>query len=190
VALGLFSLPVGWIADRMGRRNLLGIFFFGCWIACLGLSSANSPAIFGIWLLVLGVFSAIFHPIASTMLATYTSHLGWDLGINGVWGNLGAAFASGVTALLAASIGWRAAFILPGLVCIVAGIAFISLVPGDGAPHGKSGSAHTEIPVAHPMILMLLFATAIIAGGMTINITTIALPKIIDERADTALPSW
>jgi predicted MFS family arabinose efflux permease len=91
---------------------------------------------------------------------------------------------------LAASIGWRAAFILPGLVCIVAGIAFISLVPGDGAPHGKSGSAHTEIPVAHPMILMLLFATAIIAGGMTINITTIALPKIIDERADTALPSW
>jgi MFS family permease len=122
------------------------------------------------------------------MLVTHTSHLGRDLGINGVWGNLGAAFASGITALLAASLGWRAAFILPGLVCLGAGIAFINLVPGDGDPHGKSGSAHTIIPVARPITLFLLFATAIVASGMTFNITTIALPKIIDERADTALP--
>jgi MFS family permease len=188
VAFGLFSLPVGWIADRMGRRNLLGIFFGGCGIACLGLSTANSPVMFGIWLFALGVFSAIYHPIGSTMLVTHTGHLGRDLGINGVWGNLGAAFASGITALLATSLGWRAAFILPGLVCLVAGIAFISLVPGDGNPHGKSGSAHAEIPVTRPMTLFLLFATAIIAGGMTFNITTIALPKIIDERAGPALP--
>lgn len=188
LAFGLFSLPVGWIADRMGRRNLLGIFFGGCGIACLGLSTANSPVMFGIWLFVLGVFSAIYHPIGSTMLVTHTSHLGRDLGINGVWGNLGAAFASGITALLAASLGWRAAFIIPGLVCVVAGIAFIILVPGDGDPHGKSGSAGAEIPVTRPMTLFLLFAAAIVAGGMTFNITTIALPKIIDERAGTALP--
>jgi MFS family permease len=187
VAFGLFSLPVGWIADRMGRRNLLGIFFGGCGIACLGLSTANAPVMFGIWLFVLGVFSAIYHPIGSTMLVTHTSHLGRALGINGVWGNLGAAFASGITALLAASLGWRAAFILPGLVCLAAGIAFISLVPGDGDPHGKSGRAHAEIPVTRPMTLFLLFATTIVAGGMTFNITTIALPKIIDERASTAL---
>lgn len=188
VAFGLFSLPMGWIADRVGRRNLLGIFFGGCGIACLGLSTANSPVMFGVWLFVLGVFSAIYHPIGSTMLVTHTRQLGRDLGINGVWGNLGAAFASGVTALLAASLGWRAAFILPGLICLVAGIAFISLVPSDGDSHGKSGSARTEIPVARAMTLFLLFATAIIAGGMTFNITTIALPKIIDERAGTALP--
>jgi len=188
VAFGLFSLPMGWIADRIGRRNLLGIFFGGCGIACLGISTANSPVMFGIWLFVLGVFSAIYHPIGSTMLVTHTSRLGRDLGINGVWGNLGAAFASGITALLAASLGWRAAFILPGFVCLVAGITFISLVPGDRDPHGKTDSAHAVIPLTRPMTLLLLFATAIIAGGMTFNIMTIALPKIIDERAGTALP--
>jgi MFS family permease len=188
VAFGLFSLPMGWIADRLGRRNLLAIFFGGCGIACLGLSTANSPIMFGIWLFVLGVFSAIYHPIGSTMLVTHTRHLGRDLGINGVWGNLGAAFASGITALLAASLGWRAAFVLPGLVCLGAVIAFISLVPGDGDPHGNSSSAHAVIPVTRPMTLFLLFATAIVAGGMTFNITTIALPKIIDERVGTALP--
>jgi MFS family permease len=188
VAFGLFSLPMGWLADRIGRRNLLGIFFGGCGIACLGLSMANSPVMFGIWLFVLGVFSAIYHPIGSTMLVSHTNHLGRDLGINGVWGNLGAAFASGITALLAASLGWRAAFILPGLVCLVAGIAFISLVPDDRDSHGKPGSAHAVTPVTRPMTLFLLFATAIVAGGMTFNITTIALPKIIDERAGATLP--
>src|SRR5215208_5187056 len=101
VAFGLFSLPMGWLADRTGRRNLLAIFFGGCGIACLGLSTANSPIMIGIWLFVLGVFSAIYHPIGSTMLVTHTNHLGRDLGVNGVWGNLGAALASGITALLA-----------------------------------------------------------------------------------------
>ncbi|MGF9759404.1 MFS transporter [Microvirga sp. 0TCS3.31] len=188
VAFGLFSLPMGWLADRLGRRNLLAIFFGGCGIACLGLSTASSPIKFGIWLFVLGVFSAIYHPIGSTMLVTHTTHLGRDLGVNGVWGNLGAALASGITALLAASLGWRAAFILPGCVCLLASIAFISLVPGDGDSHGKPGSAHAVIPVIRPITLFLLFATAIVAGGMTFNITTIALPKIIDERVGTALP--
>ena len=188
VAFGLFSLPMGWLADRLGRRNLLGVFFGGCGITCLGLSTANSSTMFGIWLFVLGVFSAIYHPIGSTMLVTHTRHLGRDLGINGVWGNLGAAFASGITALVAASFGWRFAFILPGLVCLAAGATFLRLVPGDGDSQSKSANSNVAIPVARPMTLFLLFATAIVAGGMTFNITTIALPKVIDERAGVALP--
>jgi MFS family permease len=188
VAFGLFSLPMGWLADRLGRRNLLGIFFGGCGIACLGLSTANSPNAFGIWLFLLGVFSAIYHPIGSTMLVTHARQLGRDLGINGVWGNLGAAFASSITALLSTSFGWRVAFVLPGVVCLAVGVAFIRVVPGDGGGHGKSSSANPIIPVARPMTLFLLFALAIVAGGMTFNITTIALPKIIDERAGASLP--
>jgi MFS family permease len=188
VAFGLFSLPMGWLADRVGRRNLLGIFFGGCGFACLGLSTANSPIAFGIWLFVLGVFSAIYHPIGSTMLVTHARRLGRDLGINGVWGNLGAALASGMTALMAASLGWRAAFIIPGLVCLASGAAFLWLVPGDGDGHGKSGNTNPVIPVVRPVTLLLLFAAAIVAGGMTFNMTTIALPKIIDERTGIALP--
>jgi MFS family permease len=188
VAFGLFSLPMGWFADRLGRRNLLAAFFGGCGIACLGLSTASSPAAFAIWLLVLGLFSAIYHPIGTVMLVTHARRLGRELGINGVWGNLGAATASGVTALLSASLGWRAAFVVPGLVCLAVGTAFLLLVPHEGDREGRSGSATSAIPVARPLILLLLFAVAIVAGGMTFNITTIALPKIIDERAGAALP--
>lgn len=189
VAFGLFSLPAGWLADRLGRRNLLAVFFLGCGAACLGLAAATSPTPFALGLLVLGVFSSIYHPVGSAMLVTHAQRLGRELGINGVWGNLGAALASGVTALLAAAFGWRAGFVVPGLVCVTAGLAFLRLVPNDGdrrASGRKDGP--TTIPVDRPLLLALVFAAAVVAGGMTFNVTTIALPKVIDERLGLALP--
>lgn len=43
VAFGLFALPIGWFADRFGRRALLTAFFFGSactaavlWVGYLG----------------------------------------------------------------------------------------------------------------------------------------------------------
>ncbi|GJD54290.1 MFS transporter [Methylobacterium dankookense] len=188
VAFGLCSLPMGWLADRFGRRTMLAIFFFGYGLSCLGVASAASPTAFAVWLCVLGLASAIYHPVGSTMLVTHARRLGRDLGVNGVWGNFGAATASGVTALLAAGLGWQAAFVVPGLFCLACGAAFLALVPGDGdGARGKAGGAPV-IPVARPLPLLLVFAFAIVAGGMTFNITTIALPKIVDERVGDGLP--
>jgi MFS family permease len=188
VAFGLFSLPMGWIAERVGRRNLLAAFFAGCGLSCLGLSMAQTPFQFAGLLLVLGMFTAIYHPIGSAMLVTHAKALGRDLGWNGVWGNLGAAFASGVTALVAAWLGWRAAFVVPGFVCLAAGAAFLAMVPGDGEAGEKQKKQGAEISVARPAILFAAFVLAIVAGGMTFNITTIALPKVIDERIGLDLP--
>lgn len=188
VAFGLFSLPMGWLADQFGRRNLLGLFFAGCGFACLGVSTASTPTAFAVWLLVLGIFSAIYHPIGTAMLVTHARRLGRDLGWNGVWGNIGAASASGITALSAAMLGWRAAFIVPGLLCLAVGAAFLASVPADGVGHGQAKEGAKLIPTARPLVLLTIFAVALVAGGMTFNITTIALPKVIDERLGASLP--
>ncbi|GJE41172.1 MFS transporter [Methylobacterium soli] len=188
VAFGLCSLPMGWLADRFGRRTMLAIFFFGYGLSCLGVASASSPTSFAIWLCVLGLASAIYHPVGSTMLVTHARRLGRDLGVNGVWGNFGAATASGVTALLAAGLGWKAAFVVPGLVCLACGIAFLALVPGDGEGGGRKSGAAAIIPVSRPVALLVVFGFAIVAGGMTFNVTTIALPKVLDERVGDGLP--
>lgn len=188
VAFGLFALPSGWVAERLGRRNMLGIFYLGCAAACAGLSTAASPAAFAGWLLLLGIFSAIYHPIGSAMLVTHASRLGRDLGWNGVWGNLGAAAASGVTALIAVTLGWRLAFLLPALVCALAGATFLCMVRSDGVPGSRSRNDAPALPVRRPGLLMILFGLAILAGGIAFNVTTIALPKIIDERLGLTLP--
>ncbi|WP_264048983.1 MFS transporter [Methylobacterium flocculans] len=188
VAFGLCALPMGWLADRFGRRNLLAVFFFGYGLSCLGVASARTPTAFMLWLCVLGLASAIYHPVGSTMLVSHARRLGRDLGVNGVWGNAGAATASGVTALLATGFGWQAAFIVPGLFCLACGAAFLAMVPGDGAgAQGKAGGKPL-IAVTRPVALLVVFAFAIVAGGMTFNIATIALPKVIDERVGDGLP--
>lgn len=188
VAFGLFSLPMGWIADRVGRRNLLAVFFVGYGLSCLGLSTASSPAALAAWLLILGVFSAIYHPIGSAMLVSHARHLGRDLGWNGVWGNLGAASASAVTAFIAATLGWRAAFVVPGVICLAVGAVFLAMVVGDGTEADRRKQAAGQIAVSRPVTLLLVFAIAIIAGGMTFNVTTISVPKVIDERIGISLP--
>lgn len=188
VAFGLFALPMGWLAGMVGRRNLLAAFFLGCGGSLIGLSFAATPFGIATWLFVLGVFSAIYHPIGSAMLVSHTRRLGRDLGINGIWGNLGAGLASGVTALIAAWLGWRAAFVAPGVVCLIAGAAFLALVPGDGEERAGETSGARSTPLSRPMLLLSIFAVAIVAGGMTFNVTTISAPKAIDERLGLALP--
>jgi MFS family permease len=85
-------------------------------------------------------------------------------------------------------LGWRAAFILPGLVCLAAGAAFVALVPGDGEGTAQKAGGAPLIPVARPLVLLAVFAMAVVAGGMTFNVTTIALPKVLDERLGLDLP--
>ena len=189
LAFGLLSLPAGWMADRLGRRNLLAVFFLGSGASCLAMSAASSRPAFAVWLLVLGCFAAIYHPVGSAMLVSNATRLGRELGRNGVWGNLGAALASGVTALLAAQFGWRAAFAVPGGVAVAAGLAFLALVPSERRGVRKApGDAVKALPIAHPIAIASLYLIAVVAGGVTFNVVTIALPKVVDERLGVAIP--
>jgi MFS family permease len=189
LAFGLLSLPIGWSADRVGRRNLLAAFFLGSGASCVALAFATTPASFAVLLFILGCFAAIYHPVGSAMLVSNATRLGRELGRNGVWGNLGAALASGVTALIAAKLGWRAAFAIPGAVAIAAGLAFVFLVPSERrATQKPPGETAKTLPIANPVAIAVLYLVAVVAGGITFNVVTIALPKVIDERLGFDLP--
>jgi len=189
LAFGLLSLPVGWVADRVGRRNLLAAFFLGSGASCVALAFATTPLVFAALLLLLGCFAAIYHPVGSAMLVSNASRLGRELGRNGVWGNLGAALASGVTAAIAAQLGWRAAFAIPGLIAVAVGALFILQVPSErGATTKPPGETAKTLPLANPVAIATLYLVAVVAGGITFNVVTIALPKVIDERLGFALP--
>ncbi|MDQ0472554.1 MFS transporter [Labrys wisconsinensis] len=187
IAYGVLSLPVGWVADRLGPRRLLAAFFIGSGLASAAVATAQGPAGLAAALLALGAACAIYHPVGLSMLAATSRRLGRDLGLNGVCGNLGASGAAALTALAAATLGWRAAFLLPGLAAIACGLVYLATT--SDAPAGRAdGAAPAEAePVARPGLALAAAVLAILAGGITYSLVTIALPKIIDERAGADL---
>src|SRR4051794_3568835 len=118
IAFGVFSLPAGWLADRWSRRNMMVLFYAGCGVSLLAASIAPNLIALACALFALGAFAAIYHPVGTSMLIEQATARGRSLAFNGVCGNLGAALAAGMTAVLIAALGWRAAFLVPGIVCV------------------------------------------------------------------------
>ena len=182
VAFGAFALPAGWLADHWSRYRMLVLFFIGVGAALFLTGFATSPWQIGLGLTVIGVFAAIYHPVGIAMLVAAPVKLGSALGWNGLWGNLGLAAAALIAGALMDLFGWRAAFFVPGALCIAAGIAFVILVPDPGPVKkaSKSLGLHIDRRTMARIFTILLMATA--CGGVIFNSTTVAMPKVFDER--------
>src|SRR5215510_3199337 len=129
-AFGLFSLPAGWLADRSSRRNMMAVFYVGCGLSLLAAGFAPAhPVVLAVALFALGVFAAIYHPVGTAMLIAQATVRGRSLAFNGVCGNLGVALAAGITALITYAFSWRSAFLVPALICIATGVAYLMLIP-------------------------------------------------------------
>ena len=143
---------------------------------------------FAVWLCVLGAVSAIYHPVGWTMLVTHARRLGRDLGWNGVWGNFGAAIGLGRDRRRRGDARLAGGLRGARLVCLAAGPPSWPWFRATARVSPSERERAGIIPVSRPVALMGVFALAIIAGGMTFNVTTISLPKVIDERLGLALP--
>jgi MFS family permease len=182
IAFGAFAVPAGWIADHWSRYKMMAVFFFGIGGSMLLTGFAQTPWQVGLGLAVVGMFAAIYHPVGIAMLVAAPERMGRALGWNGLWGNLGLAVAAMVAGALMDWWSWRAAFFVPGVLSILAGAAFLLLVndPGPVQKKSKTIGLHVDGRTMARIIAILLIATA--CGGVIFNSTTIAMPKVFDER--------
>jgi MFS family permease len=189
VAFGVFSLPAGWLADRWSRRDMMLVFYAGCGVSLLAAGSAPNLIVLACALFALGAFGAIYHPVGTAMLVEQARLRGRVLALNGVCGNFGAALAAGITAALVAGLGWRAAFLIPGVVCLTSAALYLRLVPREAhEPKGRGTVA--EVPLATWMAatMFALFIVISLCAGLVFHIVSVALPKILDERVGSELP--
>jgi MFS family permease len=189
IAFGVFSLPAGWLADRWSRRNMMALFYAGCGVSLIGAGLAPDLVVLAIALAALGMFAAIYHPVGTAMLIEQATARGRSLAFNGVCGNLGAALAAGMTAALVAALGWRAAFLVPGALCVASALVYLRLVPHDG-PKAASRARVADVPLAAWMAaaVFCLFIVIAVSAGLVFNIVSVALPKIVDERLGADVP--
>jgi MFS family permease len=183
LAFGIFSLPAGWIADRWSRRYMMVVFYIGCGLSLAGAALSPNFITLAVTLFALGVFASIYHPVGTAIVVSEAINRGRTLALNGVCGNLGVAIAAGLTAILTHFIGWRSAFLIPAVVCVVTGLAYLALVPDDRkAAASRSSAPDVRLAV---WIMACVFGLFIVIGttaGLVFNTLTIALPKVIDER--------
>src|SRR6185436_19669968 len=161
----------------------IAVFFIGIGGAIMLVGLANTPTMLAVSLTLVGLFASIYHPVGTAMLTAHAEpeKMGREIGVNGVWGNLGVAFAALVAGGLTQYVSWRAAFFVPGLISIAIGIAFLAMVP-DVPVAKRAAKKAAELPRNVVIRAFTVLAAVTVAGGIVFNATTVTLPKVFDER--------
>lgn len=127
ILLGVMSLPAGWASDRFGAPAMMVVMFAGlglssiaCGLVPTGDTFALSAALCGI-----GAFGAIYHSVGIGWVIRTAKEQGHAMGVNGLWGSAGLALYGIVPGVLITLYSWRAAFIVPGIVCLVVGAVLL-----------------------------------------------------------------
>ncbi len=195
VAFGAFALPAGWLADRWSREGMMIIFFAGLGVTAIMTGMATTPLQIGIGLFFIGVFASIYHPVGITMVVeTNRERTGMALGINGVWGNMGVAFAAILTGALIDIAGWRAAFYVPGVAVLATAAGYALFCARNGvikraaAPAAaKPESAKLTLERRTLVRVFAIIALTTTLGSLIFQAITVSLPKVLEERlADLA----
>ena len=180
---GLGSLPAGKLGDQWGRRQMMLVFFFGMGVSAVLVGLTQGPWQLAAALTVLGAFSSIYHPVGIPMLVQQAKNPGAAIGVNGLAGNLGIAVAAVLTGFLVEHAGWRAAFIVPGLACFVAGALFWWRAPHETEPPAqrkkKAAVVLTRGELARVLAVMTLASAS---GGLVFNLTTNGNGQMLGER--------
>lgn len=183
VMFGLGSVPAGRLGDLWGRRRMMLVFFFGIGLSSCAVALTQSPLQISIALGVLGAFSAIYHPVGIPMLVRGAARPGAVIGVNGLAGNLGIALAALSTGLLVEHAGWRAAFVVPGLIAIAAGVLFAFTAPAEtSAPAFRPGGTGLRLPPALARRTFGVMVASASLGSLLFNVTTNGNTQLLTER--------
>jgi len=180
---GLGSVPAGRLGDLWGRRSMMLVFFFGLAGSALLCALAQNAWQMAAALSVLGLFTAIYHPVGIPMLLQHAKRPGRTIGVNGLAGNMGIAFAAILTGFTVKYVGWRAAFVIPGLLSLACGFLFWRLAPAETeSPSRRTARAAVGLTPAQMTRLFLVMTFAAITSSLLFNFTTNGNGQLMRER--------
>ena len=189
IAFGAGSLVSGWLGDRWSRRHMMVVFFIGMGLALIAVGLTQTPVQLGIGLLGIGLVASIYHPVGTAMLTAHAEQVGRELGINGVWGNLGVALSALITGVLVEFAGWRSAFMLPGILSVILGLMFFKHVKHLPSPAKTGGATKARVSRKAMALVIASLVITVLASSTTFNAVTVAVPKLFEERLSTLTTS-
>ncbi|MET4806219.1 MFS transporter [Limibacillus sp. MBR-115] len=182
--IGLAALPAGWLGDRWSPAGMMALMFIGMGLASITCGLIDGPTALLVGLTALGLFAAIYHPVGIAWVVRNAKSRGKALGINGIFGGMGVASSGLVAGSLIDLYSWRAAFIVPGVVSLVIGLALVfCLLKGWMVEEKRvqaSDNEHHSRADRFRAFFLLMFCMFCI--GLVFQATQTALPKLFDLR--------
>ncbi len=183
VLYGIAALPAGWLGDRWSAPGMMAIYFIGTGAAAIATSFATSPLQIGLGLALMGLFNSIYHPVGTSFVVRYAANRARALGFNGVYGTVGIATAAIIAGTLTDGFGWRAAFVIPGVMCVLTGIVFMVMVPPGSLPAGdRQARLDPGISRRQALRALLVLGVAILFIGLMAQGMQVSMPKAFAVR--------
>jgi len=184
-----FGAPLaGWLGDRWGAVTMMSIFYIGTGAAMVLTGFAQAPWQIMAGLGLTGLCASIYHPVGIAWLIKNAVNRGTALGINGIFGGLGPTIAALTAGTIITLMGWRAVFIIPGIIILMTGAAFMVLVAKGAivesqtdrvpSPPAKKGDA---------VRVFCVLAFSMLCTGVIYQAMQSGLPKMFQLRLEDVL---
>ena len=130
----------------------------------------------------MGAFASIYHPVGIPMLVQNVHNPGEVIGMNGLAGNLGIAVAAILTGFLIKWAGWRAAFVVPGLLAFACGVIFALQCPRETVtPAKRSGKAKVALSSRTLARVFFVMTATAATSSILFNFTTSGNAQLLAE---------
>lgn len=183
--LGLAALPAGWLSDRWSAPGMMVVMFLGLGASALFCGTVGAGDVDAMkWGLAgLGLFGAIYHAVGIGWVMRNAERPGHAMGVNGVFGSLGLMAAGLVTGLLCNLFSWRAAFYVPGALCLAIGLMLLvhwrAGVVGDRPMPPSAGAPPSRGDLVRVFFILTF---TMFVGGVVWNAVQYGAPGLIGDR--------
>ena len=181
--VGLGAPLAGWLGDRWSPSKIMVVFFLVTGGGAVAAGLVDGPTGMVIALACLGIGASIYHPVAFAWIVRHTVKRGRAMGIVGIFGSIGVAVAATIAATLTDWFDWRAAFLIPGAVSIIAGLALWAAIVLGIVVDRHADRVEQPAPERQDLMRAFIVLTVtMVCGGLIFNAMQTALPKWFDEE--------
>ncbi|MBI2235786.1 MAG: MFS transporter [Magnetospirillum sp.] len=180
---GLLAPLMGWLGDRWSTVGMMAVYFLGLGGAAMAVGLSTGPWSLAVALGFVGLFGSIYHPVGIAWLIRNAVNRGRAIGLNGVFGGIGPALAGLIAGVLIAASGWRAAFVVPGVVVFATGLVFLAMLRAGVVVEAKA-DRKPEPPADRGDTIRagLVLSVTMLSAGLVYQATQPSLPKLFAER--------
>jgi MFS family permease len=177
---GFTSLPWGMVADRLGGRPLMLLFFLGAGLsALLAAYWMDSPVHLSLALAGMGLFTGIYHPAGLGLVSKGMERMSLAMGYHGMFGNLGLALAP----LMAGVTNWlwgpRAVYLVTGILNLT-GLGLVWLLSlTEPQSEAEVSTAKGDNGLLQTFVILLV---AMALAGIEYRGCTVVLPSYFELK--------